>query len=215
MPFGIGLFVFSLVVVIFSVVLHELAHGYVARALGDPTAEDAGRLTLNPLPHLDPVGSVLVPIVCYFVGLPGFAWAKPVPYDPARLTKDLRHGPLKVALAGPATNLLLLVAFGLAARFLVAGGDMRFVAGLTFVAIVNAFLGVLNLVPVPPFDGSKLIGLFAPGLSRRLDAVGPGALVFAFAVVYLAAGFIAAAAYALVGLIASPAALQAFLTVWS
>lgn len=215
MPFEVALFLFSLVVVIFSVVLHELAHGFVAKSLGDPTAEQAGRLTLNPIPHLDPVGSILIPIICYFAGLPGFAWAKPVPYNPARLTRDLRHGPLKVALAGPATNLVLLVLFGLAARFMVPGGDAQLVAGLTFVAIVNAFLGILNLIPVPPFDGSKLISLFAPRLSHRLDMLGPGALIFAFAVVYLAAGIIAAVAYALVGAVASPAAIQMFLGVWS
>lgn len=215
MPFEAGLFIFSLVVVIFSVVLHELAHGYAARALGDHTAEDAGRLTLNPLPHLDPVGSVLVPIICYFAGLPGFAWAKPVPYNPAMLTKDLRNGPLKVALAGPATNLVLLVLFGLMARFMVPGGDQQFIAGLTFVAIVNAFLGILNLIPVPPFDGSKLIALISPSLSNRLEMIGPGAMIFAFAVVYLAAGIIATVAYALVGLIASPAALGAFAAVWA
>lgn len=215
MTFEVGLFLFSIIVVIFSVVLHELAHGFVARSLGDPTAEHAGRLTLNPVPHLDPIGSVLVPVICYFAGLPGFAWAKPVPYNPARLTKDLRHGPLKVALAGPATNVLLVVLFALAARFMLPGGDAQLVAGLTFVALVNAFLGILNLIPVPPFDGAKLISLFAPNVSNRLDTLGPGALIFAFAVVYLAAGLIAAAAYTLVAAVASPEAVRVFLGVWS
>jgi Zn-dependent protease len=102
---------------VFSVVLHEVAHGYAARLLGDDTAERAGRLTLNPIPHLDPIGSVLLPIIGAITQAPIIGWAKPVPYNPANLWKDRQWGPLKVALAGPLTNLALLLIFGLAARF--------------------------------------------------------------------------------------------------
>ncbi len=214
MQFDPVTFLFSLGVTIFSVVLHELAHGYVARALGDDTAEQAGRLTLNPIPHLDPIGSVLVPILCYASGLPGFAWAKPVPYNPANLTKDRQWGSLKVSLAGPATNIVLLLVFGLAARFMVPTGSVQLVAGLTFVAVVNAFLAVLNLIPIPPFDGFRLISLISRKLSDRLEQLGPSSLILAFAVVYLAGGVIAQVAYLLIALVASPAALSAYAAVW-
>jgi Zn-dependent protease len=214
MQFQAVTFIFSLVVTIFSVVLHELAHGYMAKSLGDDTAERAGRLTLNPIPHLDPIGSVLVPILMYASGLPGFAWAKPVPDNPANLSKDRQWGPLKVSLAGPATNIVILVLFGLAARFMITGGNSQLVAGLTFVALVNAFLAVLNLVPVPPFDGFRLISLFSRNLSDRLEGLGAGGFILAFVVIFLGGNLIATVAYAAVSLIASPVALQVFGTVW-
>lgn len=214
MDFQVATFVFSLVVIIFSVVLHEVAHGYAARALGDDTAERAGRLTLNPIPHLDPIGSVLVPILCFFSGLPGFAWAKPVPYNPANLYKDRQWGPLKVALAGPLTNLVLVALFGIAARVVLGMDNPQLVAGLVFVAIVNAFLGVLNLIPVPPFDGFRLISLISRPLADRLETLGSGTMILAFAVAYLAAGVISQIAYLVVSLVASPAALATFAVVW-
>ena len=214
MPFDPAIFGFSLVVIIFSVVLHELAHGYMARALGDDTAERAGRLTLNPIPHLDPVGSVLVPILCSVMGLPGFAWAKPVPFNPANLHKDMRNGPLKVALAGPATNLVLMVVFGMAARFLVGSASTELIAALSFVAVINAFLAVLNLVPIPPFDGFRLIGLVSRSVAERLEGLGPSSLILAFAVIYVGAGVIGYVASFLVTSIASPAAIQAYCAVF-
>lgn len=210
MPFGAGLFIFSIVVILFSVVLHEVAHGYMARALGDDTAERAGRLTLNPLKHLDPVGSILLPILGAISHFPVIAWAKPVPYNPAMLVRDRQHGPLKVALAGPATNLGLLLVFGLAARFMLPGGDTLLIAGLTFVALVNASLAVFNLIPIPPLDGSKLIGIFSPRLSERLDSFGFGGILVLFALVYLAGGLLFQASYFLVSLVASPAALAVY-----
>lgn len=214
MQFQLDLFVFSIVVIIFSVVLHELAHGYMARFLGDDTAERAGRLTLNPISHLDPVGSILVPAMLASWNLPGFAWAKPVPYNPANLSKDRQWGPLKVSLAGPATNIALLLIFGIAARLLVDISNTQLVAGLTYVALVNASLAVLNLVPVPPFDGFRLISLFSRNLSDRLEGLGAGGFILAFAVVFLGGNLIATAAYAAVSLIASPVALQVFWSVW-
>jgi Zn-dependent protease len=196
MPNELVTFVFYLVVLLMSVVLHELAHGYAAYALGDDTAERAGRLTLNPLVHLDPVGSVLVPLVMILPSLfggpvlPGFAWAKPVPFNPANLYKDRRFGPLKVALAGPATNLVLLLIFALLARFSLAYGYDALFAGSYIVALINASLGVLNLIPIPPFDGFRLIGLFSPRLSNRLEYLGPQSLILAFIVVYLGSSYI-------------------------
>lgn len=207
-------FVFALAVIVFSVVLHEVSHGWVARHLGDDTAERAGRLTLNPIPHLDPVGSVLLPVLGAVSGFPVVAWAKPVPYNPANLWKDRQYGEAKVALAGPATNLALLLAFGLAARFLVGVASPELVAGLVFVAFVNASLGIFNLIPIPPLDGTKLVGIVSPSLGERLERVGFGGIALVFLLVFLAGGYIVRFAISLATLVASPEAVAAFAAVW-
>jgi len=148
---------FSLLVLLFSVVAHEVSHGYMAQHLGDPTARLAGRLTLNPVSHIDPVGSILVPIVTAL--LPGsfiFGWAKPVPYNPYNL-RDQRWGDAKVALAGPLTNIGIAVIFAILLRL---GGD--FFAGpmaalMHLIIFINIILAFFNLVPIPPLDGSKVL----------------------------------------------------------
>jgi Zn-dependent protease len=144
---------FELIILIFSIIIHEVAHGYAANSLGDPTAKLAGRLSLNPLHHIDPIGSILVPA---FLVLTGqgilFGWAKPVPYNPFNL-RNQRWGEAFVAIAGVATNLLLAVILGLIARF---GGGVLPVPFLTIAAVasfVNLFLGLFNLIPIPPLDG--------------------------------------------------------------
>jgi Zn-dependent protease len=157
-----------------AVVLHEVAHGVVAYALGDPTAMDAGRLTLNPIRHLDPVGSVLLPgfllLTSAIVGTRGFVfgWAKPVPVDFTRLRRPRRDA-IFVALAGPGTNLLLATAsaFGLAALPDTAG--MEIVARLLAQSvIVNCVLAVFNLLPVPPLDGSRVVLSLLPARAARM-----------------------------------------------
>src|SRR5665213_277741 len=119
----IAIIVFELVVLLFSAILHEIAHGYMAERLGDDTARRAGRLTLNPLVHLDPFGSILMPLLLLWAsgGSFFFAAAKPVPYDPRNL-KDPRSGAAKIALAGPATNFLLALVFGIVVRIAVFAG---------------------------------------------------------------------------------------------
>jgi Zn-dependent protease len=155
----VAIIIFEFVVLIFSAVLHEIAHGYVAEHLGDPTARNAGRLTLNPLKHLDPFGSVIMPILLYIAsgGAFFFAAAKPVPYDPRNL-KDPRWGSAKIALAGPATNLTLALIFGIAVRiasyFPVSG---TFLTLLALICVINILLGIFNLVPIPPLDGSRVL----------------------------------------------------------
>lgn len=171
--------VFSVMVLVFSVVIHEVSHGAVAERLGDPTARLAGRLTLNPLKHLDPLGSVILPLLLSL--LPGgvvFGWAKPVPYDPRNLKRPIRDGAL-VAAAGPVSNLALALAFGLLFRFFSAGGTAAaFGAGassavgelfpslLAQVVVVNVWLAIFNLIPIPPLDGSKVLFWFLPDSAR-------------------------------------------------
>jgi Zn-dependent protease len=179
---------FVIAVVVMSAILHEYAHGWVAYKLGDNTAKDMGRLTLNPIPHLDPVGSVLVPLLLVFSGSPAvLAWAKPVPYNPFNL-RDPKYGDLKVALGGPGTNFLLAVFFGLLARFLplaahiktgllqsFLGGNFSYVLGQmegsllasvfvmsAVITFINLLLMVFNLIPIPPLDGSKVLMTFLP-----------------------------------------------------
>jgi Zn-dependent protease len=142
-----------------SVVVHEVSHGYAANLLGDPTAKYAGRLTLNPLKHLDPLGSVVVPIIlAVFPPHMVFGWAKPVPYNPYNL-KNKRWGDLIVAVAGPVSNLLLALFFGLLIRWNFSGGFLpsSFMNIAATIVFVNLILAVFNLVPIPPLDGSKVI----------------------------------------------------------
>ena len=148
-----GLFL-SLVILILSVIAHEVAHGYAANSLGDPTARLAGRLTLNPLPHIDLMGSVILPALLSFPPSPiFFGWAKPVPYNPYNL-KARRWGETLVALAGSATNILFAVIFGLLVRYsAVIGLDQTAVSFAATIAFVNLFLGLFNLIPFPPLDG--------------------------------------------------------------
>lgn len=164
---------FTIIVLILSVIIHEVAHGYAAYALGDPTAKLSGRLTLNPLPHIDPVGSVLIPglLVLTNAGIL-FGWAKPVPYNPHNL-KNQRWGEAIVGIAGVATNLLIAVIFALIARAAFASGAEGFASLAVIVAFVNLFLGFLNLIPFPPLDGFTVLrGLlpFRQSLAlRRLE----------------------------------------------
>lgn len=163
MEFGFLFLIFQLVTLIFSVMIHEISHGFIAEKLGDPTARLAGRLTLNPIKHIDPIGSIVLPLVLFFSGSGVIlGWAKPVPYNPNNLKKDMKYGPLKVALAGPASNLLVLVVLGLLARFGVGFFDPTFIGLLGFVAILNTYLAVFNLIPIPPLDGSKIFSLILP-----------------------------------------------------
>lgn len=161
---------FGIVVVVFSVVMHEVSHGYAAYALGDPTAKNAGRLTLNPWSHLDLVGSVIVPIVLFILGGFTIGWAKPVPFDPSRLSNK-RWGPALVAVAGPAVNLLLAVVFALFLRFGLAQGwlNQSGASLAALVVVINLSLAIFNLLPVPPLDGSKILLAVFFTSSRRLE----------------------------------------------
>ena len=152
--------VFYFLVFIFSAVIHEVSHGYVAKALGDDTAEKEGRLTLNPLVHLDPFGSVLLPMIFYLTSkLAGgvgiiFGWAKPVPYNPYNL-KNPKQGALLIALAGPLSNVFVAFCLSLILRLgLVSGAPAQM---FTIIVLINLMLAVFNLMPIPPLDGSKVL----------------------------------------------------------
>lgn len=153
----------SAVPILAAIVVHEVAHGYVAFRLGDPTAARQGRLTLNPLVHIDPVGTLLLPAVLLLLHAPLFGYARPVPVNPSKL-RDPRRGMILVSAAGPAANMLLAVASALVLRILPAPHAIE--SGSPLVAIVlmvqvsvvvNIFLGLFNLLPIPPLDGGRLL----------------------------------------------------------
>jgi len=156
-------YLFLIIILIFSIVIHEIAHGAVAYHLGDPTAKYAGRLTLNPLKHLDPIGSVFLPFVLVLIKSPIlFGWAKPVPINPYNF-RDQKYGSLKVSLAGPAANLLIALFFGLILRFVhLPIAFTGFNSMLFYIVYINILLAVFNLLPVPPLDGSHILFTFLP-----------------------------------------------------
>ncbi len=172
-------------ILLFSVVVHELAHGAMALRLGDPTARDAGRLTLNPLPHIDPIGSVLIPLLSLVTaGRVFIAWAKPVPVNPSYFAR-IRRDEALVSAAGPASNLLLaggcslaVIVVGFLAWWLDVGEGSTGYAMLSFCyqmfyggAYLNIVLAVFNLLPVPPLDGSHLLAAVLPyRVPRRVCA---------------------------------------------
>jgi Zn-dependent protease len=152
-----------------AVILHEISHGVVALWFGDRTAKDAGRVTLNPVPHIDPFGSIVLPAMGAITGLPVLAWAKPVPVNPSRL-RHPRRDMLFVSLAGPATNLTLMLGAAIGAKVLYESGpqvlfyeDLPLGTRILFsFAVVNLFLGLFNLLPIPPLDGSALLERILP-----------------------------------------------------
>ncbi len=165
-----------------SVILHEVSHGWVAERFGDPTARDGGRITLNPLVHVDPMGTIILPAVLALTGAPVFGWAKPVPVVPSRLRKPVRDMAI-VGLAGPATNIVLAL----------LGGQvlLPYTSGWTAVVVwsfayVNVVLAVFNLLPVPPLDGSRLLPLALGPRGRKLwSSVEPFGLLIIFALLFI------------------------------
>ena len=181
-----------LIPLVFAIVFHEIAHGWVANAFGDPTAREKGRLSPNPIRHVDPIGTVVLPLILAVTGAPVFGWAKPVPVVAERMRNPRLHMML-VALAGPGMNLLLAVIAALLLSLVplllpVSGAVRGFVtANLVNFVLINIFLAVFNLLPIPPFDGSHVVeGLLPRPLAARYASLRP--LGFVLLVVLLLVG---------------------------
>lgn len=173
-------------ILLFSVIVHEIAHGLMALKLGDPTARDLGRLTLNPIPHIDPIGSILVPLVSYLTaGTVFIAWAKPVPVNPANF-QHVRRDDILVSVVGPASNLVVALActvgYVVLTRMipvdLMPEGAAReavfFFSDMMLIGIsLNIYLAVFNMIPVPPLDGSHVVAsILPPALGEQYRKVG-------------------------------------------
>ena len=164
MPFDISQWIIKVPVLLFAITIHEYAHGRAALWLGDPTAKNMGRLTLNPLPHIDPFGAI-----CLF--LFHFGWAKPVPVDP-RYFKNIRKGTIFMALCGPLANFCVALTAGLFLRFLVFPSEV-YLTALMWLLIMNIGLGLFNLLPIPPLDGSHILeNLLSPGAAQQYRKFG-------------------------------------------
>lgn len=158
-----------LIILIFSVVIHEVAHGYAARRNGDETAAMMGRLTLNPISHIDLFGSIILPGILILTGSTIlFGWAKPVPVNESNF-KNPRRGMLEVALSGVLANFGLAIVFGLIVRFFGSALPASALAAMTLVVLVNIVLGFFNIMPIPPLDGSKVLFALLPARAYKIE----------------------------------------------
>lgn len=159
----VSIVIFSIIILIFSVVIHEVAHGYTAYRFGDPTAQYQGRLTLNPLKHIDPFGSIILPIIMAL--LPGgliLGWAKPVPINPYNF-KRRKLGEFATAFAGPLSNIIIAAVFIVIIRIaLTSGGSEIFIQLSSLIVLINAVLAFFNLIPIPPLDGYRIVSILLP-----------------------------------------------------
>jgi len=172
--------IFYILVLIMSIVVHEFSHGYVAYLLGDNTAKDQKRLTLNPIKHLDPFGSVILPLLLYFSTHGSFlvGWAKPVPYNPNNL-KNIRKGTFLISIAGILSNIFLAIFFGFLIRFALVMGIPLYAAHsgtlapfykiTSIIVSLNLILAIFNIIPIPPLDGSKILFSIIPPKYRYIE----------------------------------------------
>ena len=167
----------SLIILLFSIILHECAHGLAAEHHGDPTAREAGRITLNPIPHLDPIGSILLPGIMILMSLFGapaviFGWARPVPINPYNLN-DPKRDMMWIGLAGPATNFSIALLLALLFRLFAFPASLAAII-LFYGVTINLLLAIFNLIPIPPLDGSRILtGILPEEYSYRLSRIEP------------------------------------------
>jgi len=183
----------TVVILVFSAILHEIAHGFVADRLGDPTARLLGRLTLNPRNHIDPVMSILLPLLLIFSGSPViFGAAKPVPVDPFNL-KEGRKDLAIVSLAGPLTNVIIAIIAGFIIKFSFIFGSFAPIAEVLLLIVVqiNLLLAIFNLLPIPPLDGSKIFSLLLPEKEANayMSLGSVGFMILFFLLMFPVAGF--------------------------
>lgn len=183
--------IIAVVIVILSIIFHEVAHGWVAYWLGDPTAKYAGRLTLNPIPHIDMVGSIIVPGLALLSGSPFMlGWAKPVPINPYNMRYG-KWGEALTAFAGPGTNILIAIVAGLLVRFGIVPVSPEMLSLVFIVIIANISLAILNLLPIPPLDGSKIVAAVLPPrlymryleIEQMTYALGPFGLILVLIII--------------------------------
>jgi Zn-dependent protease len=197
--------IFIFIILIFSAILHEYAHGYMAYILGDPTAKNMGRLTLNPIPHIDPFYTILLPLI--MIILPTkfiIGGAKPVPINPYNLRG--KYAQMKVALAGPFSNIALALIFGLSIRFIPFIQENRalfFAFGA--VVFVNLLLAVFNLLPIPPLDGSHVLFTFFPSLGEKTRAIfSQHGLLILIVILFLFSNYIFSALFLIISIFFYP-----------
>lgn len=180
MNYDFSAFIFKILILVFSVVIHEVSHGLAALALGDNTAKHMGRLTLNPVKHLDLWGSLIVPALTFLFGGFMLGWAKPVPYNPYNL-RDQKYGSAIVGVAGPASNIFIAAIFGIMLRLFPVWADaaqnpvvlrllQNFGEIFLYIVTINVVLAVFNLIPIPPLDGSKLLFALLPYRYRYIES---------------------------------------------
>jgi len=190
---------FLYVIIVLSASFHEFAHAFAAFRLGDSTAKDEGRMTLNPFKHIDLTGTVVIPLFLLFFGGVFIGWAKPVPYNPYNL-RDKKYGSLKVGFAGPAANFLIALILGIFLRLVFAGifgatvFSEVFLFAVALIIYINIFLGIFNLIPIPPLDGSKVLMDLFPKTAYAMATLGIVGIFLALAIAFFIlsplAGFI-------------------------
>ncbi len=179
-------FIITLSIFFLAVIIHEYAHGWVAWRLGDSTAKDAGRLTLNPLAHIDPVGTIFLPLMLLITRAPiVFGWAKPVPVD-FRSLQNPKKDMVWVGLAGPSANIVFAILLAFILKFFTLTGSHLFVALLSSGILINLVLAVFNILPIPPLDGSRvMMGLLPRGLAIRYARLEPYGFMIIFGLLFL------------------------------